>query len=100
MFLPPLLLVVAVPGLSAHDEIADMHQPTHGDDLAGCGAGFRRQDADLAKDLARLSGNRAVAVHDQEITRLKLIVVAEVDLDEVALAETEIPVLRIDDESR
>src|SRR5476649_2519876 len=76
------------------DRIADLHRVTRGDDLACRRVALRCQDADLADNLSWLSGR--IAIDRQEVSRLDLIVVAEVNLDEVAVRERFVPFLRVD----
>src|SRR5438128_12037071 len=71
--------------LSYLDVIAHTHRIPRGEDLRGRRVGLRGQHADLAEDLRRLPRLRALAPHGEEVARLELLVVPEVDLDEDAV---------------
>src|SRR5688500_13014774 len=88
----PALHVFVVIDLPHFDLIADLHCAPRLHDASRRGAAFCRENADLAENLARLSGDRTVAIDDEEITGLDLIVAAEVDLHEIAFTEGKVPI--------
>src|SRR4051812_8989468 len=61
------------------------------------GPRLRGQNADLPERHRRLIAPIAGAADGEEIARLNGVVAAEVDLDEVALDEAELPLARVDD---
>src|SRR3954470_20329359 len=74
-------------GLAPLHLIADRHRSPHGDDSRGRRPVLRRQNADLAEDLARLTERGARTPDRHEVAGLELIVTSDVDLNEVADAE-------------
>src|SRR4051812_9391981 len=80
------------------DPIADLHRIAHRHDLAGGGVRIRRQDADFAEHLMTIARSAVIAVDGEEIARLELIGLAEVDFHEQTFAEGGVPsALRTDD---
>src|SRR5688572_24894246 len=83
-------------GLAQFDLIAHHHLALCCDDDGRSGTGLGREHADLPENLARLIGARAGTEHRQEVAGRDLVVAAEIDLDEVAFYDAEVPAARVD----